>query len=375
MNITLIEPSSSLPPSSRLRESTALTEDEGLGDATIINRLVAFSPRQLRNDRNHDHAEPGNVVLTPLLRVGPTAVAWSLLLAQVVWRGIHDRRRTGACDVVYSLSPQAGALGVVYAKVTGRPLVCRLQTDVPETGIRRAVSIGVLRRADLILAISSFTRDVAVTAGVSRERIEIRPPAIAQEFLGPSTDRATGRSFTVGYVGRLEREKGPEDALHAFADTARDGWRLRIVGRGRDAESLRATAHRLGIDARIEWLEWVPRDQLPAIVDGLDCLLVPTRVREGLGRVAIEALLRGVPVVGYASGGLPEACGGGALLVPPYDASALADALEQLGSDPELRQRLADAGREHARELAARSRQPITELIDAAICSHHVVDP
>ena len=66
---------------------------------------------------------------------------------------------------------------------------------------------------------------------------------------------------------------------------------------------------------------------------------------EQFGRVAVEAMASGVPVVASDSGSLPEVLADAGVLVPPGDAAALAGALERLRDDRSERTRLADAGR------------------------------
>ena len=71
---------------------------------------------------------------------------------------------------------------------------------------------------------------------------------------------------------------------------------------------------------------------------------------EGVPQILFEAFAAGLPVVATAVGGVAEAVGADALLVPPGDAAAPAEALQRLAEDPELRERLAAGGLERVRE-------------------------
>ena len=88
-----------------------------------------------------------------------------------------------------------------------------------------------------------------------------------------------------------------------------------------------------------------------------DVLVLPSRT-ESYGMVVVEALARGLPVVGAEVGGVPEALGHGAdgtrpgLLVPPGDSVALREAIESWLEDAELRRRLRRAARERRESLA-----------------------
>jgi glycosyltransferase involved in cell wall biosynthesis len=89
------------------------------------------------------------------------------------------------------------------------------------------------------------------------------------------------------------------------------------------------------------------QDEIVAWIDGSDLVVVPSRHPEGFGIVILEAFARGKPVIGSNIGGIPEIIkdGENGLLVPPGDVDALANAIASLYREPDLRQRLALAGR------------------------------
>ena len=92
-------------------------------------------------------------------------------------------------------------------------------------------------------------------------------------------------------------------------------------------------------------------DVVPYIA-AADVVAAPSR-NEGMGRVLVEALALGVPVVATRVGGIPSVLDGGryGVLVPPDDPAALADALIELLSDPVRRAELGQAGRARAEEF------------------------
>jgi len=161
------------------------------------------------------------------------------------------------------------------------------------------------------------------------------------------------QSFTIGYVGRLVEEKG----VHLLMDAAsrlEGDWQVRIVGSGPERETLRAWATQLGIAERVEWIEWIASTEMPAQYHRLDVLVVPSLTRpnwkEQFGRVLIEAMASGVPVIGSDSGAIPNILGEAGLIVPEGSVTALSDALCKLQHDAYLRKRLGQEGR--ARVLA-----------------------
>ena len=109
-----------------------------------------------------------------------------------------------------------------------------------------------------------------------------------------------------------------------------------IAGGGPDAGRLGQLAHSLGLDDRVDFVGYLPQQDLPEFYRRLDAVVVPSIPVPGLDeqfcRVAVEAMASGVPVIASATGALPEVIGGGGLLVTPGDPEALAQALKSLSS-------------------------------------------
>src|SRR5207245_2798836 len=103
---------------------------------------------------------------------------------------------------------------------------------------------------------------------------------------------------------------------------------------------------------RIRVVGYVHQRDLPSLYREFDVLAVPSLTTptwiEQFGRVAVEAMATGIPVVASDSGSLPEVIGDGGLLVPPGDPRALAAALDRLAGDPAERARLGKAARSRA---------------------------
>jgi glycosyltransferase involved in cell wall biosynthesis len=167
---------------------------------------------------------------------------------------------------------------------------------------------------------------------------------------------ANARSYegelTVLTVGRLDREKNPlllAETLARLRSTGRR-WRLVICGDGPMRAQLQACLAELDLLECVELRGYVPIDGglLDLYRDSHAFLHVSWT--EGFPQVLIEAFAAGLPAVATAVGGVPAAAGDAALLVPPGDPQAAADALERLVTDNPLRQRLIDAALERARD-------------------------
>lgn len=159
--------------------------------------------------------------------------------------------------------------------------------------------------------------------------------------------------FRIGYLGRWEPAKGIDLLLHAAAGLHGD-WCVEVRGGGRAGQELRDLAARLGIAECVEFAPYVASTEVPRTLGRLDVLVLPSRTtpswKEQFGRVLTEAMASGVPVVGAASGEIPNVIGDAGLIFAEGDALALREQLARLLDNPTLRRELAERGR--ARVLA-----------------------
>lgn len=164
----------------------------------------------------------------------------------------------------------------------------------------------------------------------------------------PGNDVVDAASFTVGYVGRLLPMKGIDTLLDAMG-LLPEGFRLTILGGGPDRERLDSRVEALGLGGRIDWIDTLPSTEVPARLAALSALVLPSRTtprwKEQFGRVLVEAMAAGVPVVGSSSGAIPGVIGEAGLVFPEGDPTRLAEALARLAAGPDLRKRLVAAGR------------------------------
>ncbi len=227
----------------------------------------------------------------------------------------------------------------------------------------RGLRSRVLRRAAFVAARSDSAAGLARAWGASGE-VALAPHAVPEWELAPpsgetehrlpagATDvagdpREAGRPFTIGYAGRLVESKGLTDLLAAVRML--DGpVELLLIGDG----ELRAQLEGQPIPgSRVRVLDGFTHDGMAAAYAQLDVLALPSRTtptwKEQFGRVVVEALWCGVPVVGSDSGEIPwliELTGGG-LTFPEGNPAQLAARLSELRASPELRRRLTRSGR------------------------------
>jgi glycosyltransferase involved in cell wall biosynthesis len=228
-----------------------------------------------------------------------------------------------------------------------------------------AIARGSLRRTDHLVcgnhdAVSvwrarGFTGPVSVIPQVGIDPDAFAPgpgPAPDTHVPDRGAEPASDPPITVGYAGRLVTAKGV-DVLVRAAARARHAPRLAIVGAGPERANLVELAERSGVGARTSVAAWVSSGDMAEWYRSIDVLVLPSRTtatwKEQFGRVLVEAMASGVPVVGSDSGEIPNVIGDAGVVVPEGDPDTLARALDDLHS-PSRRRSLARAGR--ARVLA-----------------------
>jgi len=195
-------------------------------------------------------------------------------------------------------------------------------------------------------------------------------------FAPQAREQGAGGDFVVGYAGRFVPEKGCDLLLEAMAglDSA---WRLVMLGAGPERERLRALARRRGISDQVAFSDWLPILQLPDFYQTLDAFVLPSRSRhnwiEQFGRVLIEAMACGVPVVGSDCGEIPYVIGDAGLVFAENDVSGLRECLVRLVRDTNLRTDLARRGRERVlgrftqAHIAAQTVEVYRELVELGV--------
>jgi glycosyltransferase involved in cell wall biosynthesis len=159
---------------------------------------------------------------------------------------------------------------------------------------------------------------------------------------------STAPVFVIGYAGRLVREKGVSFLVEACAQL-QCPFRVVITGSGPAQRELDRAIKRHGLGDRFQFNGSVPSAQMPARLRELDVLVLPSLSQhnwaEQFGRVLVEAMACGVPVVGSRCGEIPWVVGDAGLIFPEGDSKALASCLQQLASDRALCAELGRRGR------------------------------
>jgi glycosyltransferase involved in cell wall biosynthesis len=207
------------------------------------------------------------------------------------------------------------------------------------------------RWTDVILCVSADERDLGIREGIDA-RWAVIPNGVALDVFAPATpaERAQARRAlglpdgpVVLTVGRLSPQKGHDVLLRAWAHVRRASPEatLVLVGDGPDEPALRALAGPGVVFAgrRSDVGHWLA---------AADVVAIPSRWEAGLPLVAMEAMARGRPVVACDVAGVREGLGhGGGVVIPSEDPPALAHALLQRLTAPDLAAAEGSAGRRH----------------------------
>jgi glycosyltransferase involved in cell wall biosynthesis len=155
-------------------------------------------------------------------------------------------------------------------------------------------------------------------------------------------------------VGQLKEKKGLRHLVDAMAMLRDRGVHAscRIIGEGPLRDELMAQIAAHGLEGTVDLLGALPHDAVlrhyaEATIFTLPCVVATDGDRDGIPNAILEAMAAGIPVISTPTSGIPEVVRDGetGVLVPVADAAALADSLETLVRQPELRSRLGESGR------------------------------
>jgi colanic acid/amylovoran biosynthesis glycosyltransferase len=204
--------------------------------------------------------------------------------------------------------------------------------------------------ADFICCISSYARSQLMKFSPYTEwsKLVVSRLGVDPALWVPRPAKPASDFFEILCVGRLTQAKGQHTLIDAVDQLASQGRRvrLRLVGDGPDAPSLRERARRLWNPNIVVFEGAVNQDNIRALYEAADVFCLPS-LAEGIPVVLMEAMAMEIPCVTTHITGIPELIRSGTegLLVAPSDLEGLVNALETLMDDEVLRERVAISGR------------------------------
>ena len=227
-----------------------------------------------------------------------------------------------------------------------------LSGDPPlPTPVRNAHLLLALLKVDRFISPSQYLAQRFIDNGIPAERMVVIRYGIDLEALRPAPRGTDG--VTVGYVGQLVKHKGVDVFLRALALLGNlDPLRVLIVGDGEEAGSLRSLCGELELDRRVTFSGRVDNRLIGSYYERIDLLVVPSVWPENSPVTITEAMASGIPVIASDMGGMRELVENGVtgLLVPPGDVGALAEKIEYLVRQPQVRRQMGENARERIKE-------------------------
>jgi glycosyltransferase involved in cell wall biosynthesis len=226
-------------------------------------------------------------------------------------------------------------------------------------GLRSMLFERALSMAERVIA---YSRHVAAyfRQQVLSLQIEVIENGVLPDGVRRESAPTGGAPFTLAYCGTIAPHKGPHIILDALRLARLESVRLLLIGQTHDsgyrARLCRDAAAIPGL--QLQWYGQFSRRELPLLLAGVDCVIVPSLVPEAGPIVPREALAAGVPVVASRLGALPELIveGESGLIFDPEKPAELAAILDRMCREPELLPRLRDGAR----------RSPVVTVVDHA---------
>jgi glycosyltransferase involved in cell wall biosynthesis len=302
---------------------------------------------------------------TAVLTLAPEAVPYRVIPSRVflngrigayVYRDGLGALRRARPDIVHAeVEPSSLAALQCLLAARGSPFVIFTWENLegPPRVLSRSIERLVVRRAAFVIAGNQAARARMLRRGVPSDRLAVLPQFGVDPGRYAAGDRGRVRippgPPVVGFVGRLVPEKGVDLLADAMEQLE---VRLAVVGDGPGRIDLE---RRLAAwpDGKAILAGSVRDTDVPDYLACLDVLVLPSRTTaawaEQFGRVLIEAMAAGVPVVGSSSGAIPEVIGDAGLIFPEGDAGALRRQVEWILLDPMTRSTLTARGRQRVR--------------------------
>ncbi|WP_168582207.1 glycosyltransferase [Gephyromycinifex aptenodytis] len=236
----------------------------------------------------------------------------------------------------------------------------------------------VFAQASVLLPVSNFIAGRIKALGAPADKVRVHYLGIPALPTAPTPPEGPRQGpARIVFVGRLEEGKGVDHLIQAFARLPRelrDEAQVDILGDGSLRPSLERLAH--GIEGRVRFHGRVSPAEVAATLADSTLFVGPSQPTaagwdEGLGLVFLEAAQNGVPVLSYATGGVPEAVQDGVtgLLAPVGDMDALTAHMELLLRDTQMARRMGEAGRARiARDFdLSRQTQRLERIYDECV--------
>ncbi|MFP7569965.1 glycosyltransferase family 4 protein [Marivita sp. S2033] len=253
----------------------------------------------------------------------------------------HWCRKTGVDHIHGEFAGHPATTAMIAAEVAGVPY--SFSAHANDIVVSQALLVEKAQKAAFVRSISRY--NIAFLdrlEGFPTEKLELVRCGVARASLKGDGPAALGDGpLRILYVGSLIEKKGVQYLIDALAMLPTDlDWQLQIVGGGDLADDLAKRVHTHGLSDRVTFDGPQPAEVVARAFAKAHVVVVPSIVGEqgrieGIPVVIMEALANARPVIASALSGIPELIEDGVTgrLVPPEDASAIANALQEIATD------------------------------------------
>ena len=312
-------------------------------------------------DRSLNKLEKINNVMVHRIKVGRIKyLSFLISYIRLLWY-ILKLNKAKNYDLIHAVSDGLPSIiAITIKKLKRKSSIITIQGGNISAGFENSLSGRLLRKlqkwsfrnADLVHVISQSLAKGAKKLGA--ENIVVIPNGVDNQFFKPIDkeqlrkrhDFSTEENIVIS-VARLNPVKGIDCLIKAVALVVEKitNLRLIVVGDGEQREELEGLIAQLHLDPNVQLLGFLPRRQIPEYLNLADVFVLPSR-HEGLGIALIEAMACGVPVIGSNVDGIVDIIDSGknGILVPPDNEKALAEGIERLLCDKNLRDKFIKEG-------------------------------
>ncbi|WP_349040183.1 glycosyltransferase family 1 protein [Agrobacterium sp. SORGH_AS 787] len=250
-----------------------------------------------------------------------------------------------------------GSKGVFFSAGFVPPLFCQLPSFVIVHDLTHRRFYGeakriyydhiykrLYRRSSGIACVSEFVRSEFLEwSGIAAEKVHLVYNGVSARFTEYGERHAPGYEY-VFYSGNHRNYKNLDRLVRAYAASSLPSREIRLVLTGEHNHDLSRRAMEYGIGDKVVFTGIIPVEEMPAYYRGARAVTYMSSF-EGFGLPTLEAFACGTPVITSNISSMPEVAGGAALLVDPYSVEKMAQGLDAITTNEELRHNLIAQGR------------------------------
>lgn len=208
-------------------------------------------------------------------------------------------------NVIHAHGLVAGFVGVFWGKIFRKRVIISTHSiyHFPESGLYSLFVKGIFKYTDHILTLSMQSKEEIKNLGIKSSNISVFTYWVDLDLFKPQRKSSTHNKLQVLFVGRLIEEKGVLLLLNK-GKSFTPSYIISIVGDGPLKERIYKASLK---DPALQYLGRKEQNELPDLYNDADVLIVPSIHEEGFGRIILESLSCGTPVIASKRGGIVEA--------------------------------------------------------------------